>query len=390
MASLWKRPNSKFWTACFTAADGRQLKRSTGTTERRRAEKLAEQYERAARVKRTATQMRRVITDLHREITGEDAPTSTVEAFVKGWLERKKPEVGDSTYRYYEGQAKRFLEWLGDRATADLAEITRTDITAYRNALAGRLTGKTVNHSIQAVRSLFKEARRDGFVVDDPTEFVEAVRQKDETRRRPFTMKELQAVIAVANDEWRSIILFGLYTGQRLSDIAALTWAGIDLERDEIRLVTRKTGRRQILPIAAPLRQHIEGLPSSDDPNAPVHPEAFGHLSRTGRTARLSNQFADLLVQSGLRAAATNETEDEAKTEDVPAEKRGQRVRRAQNELSFHCIRHTATSLMKEAGIPASVVQDFIGHDDAAMSRLYTHTGEESLRKAAGALPSFQ
>ena len=52
--------------------------------------------------------------------------------------------------------------------------------------------------------------------------------------------------------EWGSLIRFGLYTGQRLADLACLTWVNLDLVRGEIRLKTRKTGRRMILPIALP------------------------------------------------------------------------------------------------------------------------------------------
>ena len=37
------------------------------------------------------------------------------------------------------------------------------------------------------------------------------------------------ARLSVADDEWRSMILFGLYTGARLSDVASLTWENIDL-----------------------------------------------------------------------------------------------------------------------------------------------------------------
>jgi site-specific recombinase XerD len=44
---------------------------------------------------------------------------------------------------------------------------------------------------------------------------------------------------------------------------------------------------------------------------------------------------------------------------------------------------------MKAAGIPASVVMDFIGHDDVAMSRLYTHTGEDAMRMAADSMPNL-
>jgi integrase len=37
-----------------------------------------------------------------------------------------------------------------------------------------------------------------------------------------FTLPELRTVLDLANDEWRSMILFGFYTGQRLGDIATL------------------------------------------------------------------------------------------------------------------------------------------------------------------------
>ena len=60
---------------------------------------------------------------------------------------------------------------------------------------------------------------------------------------------------------------------------------------------------------------------------------------------------------------------------------------RAKYELSFHSLRHTATSLLKNAGIPQSVVMDYIGHDSADVSHGYTHTGREALEKAAAAFP---
>jgi predicted nucleotidyltransferase len=95
-----------------------------------------------------------------------------------------------------------------------------------------------------------------------------------------------------------------LYTGQRLADIAALTWDNLDLSKNEIRLRTRKTAKRIMVPIAKPLRQHIDSLPAGDQPGTPIHPEAFTIISRHGRSANLSNHFADLLAQAGLRERA--------------------------------------------------------------------------------------
>jgi hypothetical protein len=53
--------------------------------------------------------------------------------------------------------------------------------------------------------------------------------------------------------------------------------------------------QRVIIPMAEPLARHVEGLPVSDDPQAPIHPRAFAVLQAQGKTGGLSNQFADLL-----------------------------------------------------------------------------------------------
>jgi hypothetical protein len=45
--------------------------------------------------------------------------------------------------------------------------------------------------------------------------------------------------------------------------------------KGEIRLTTRKTDKVMVLPIAAPLRRYLEGLPSTDDGNTPLHPPAL-------------------------------------------------------------------------------------------------------------------
>src|SRR5262245_58982278 len=110
---------------------------------------------------------------------------------------------------------------------------------------------------------LFKSARRDVVCSDNPVEFIGYVRAagRKAEQKRPFTIAELQAILAVADPEWRSLILFGLYTGQRLSDLVSLSWNNIDLERGEVRLVTSKTSRTMIIPMAPPLRSHIESLP---------------------------------------------------------------------------------------------------------------------------------
>jgi len=378
MASLIKRPTSKFWVACFTDRNGRRLKRSTATINRKQADKIADEFEEAARRKRTAIQVRRVISQLHREITGDDFSHTSVRGFIDSWLERKEPEVARSTLAFYRNAASKFLTFLGLAAEQDLTAVTRDQLTRFRNEQARLFSATTANHQTKFLRMLFRAARRDALVADDPAEFVDTVRGRNPTERRPFTLDELRAVLAVADQEWKSMILFAIYTGQRLSDIAALTWANVDLTRNEIRLVTRKTGKRIMIPIATPLATYLEALPSSDDPDAPVHPRAYAITKAQGKSGHLSNQFADLLAQAGLRK----------KTPHRKTHGRGRGARREQNgNLSFHCLRHSTVSMLKEAGVPDAAIMALVGHDSVAMSQHYTHVGRDALEKAANALP---
>lgn len=318
-----------------------------------------------------------MISELHRTITGTDLVQTTVRSFFKDWLERKAPEIAPSTHAFYRGAASKFIEFLKSSADADLTEISREHILGFRNELSRLLAPKTVNHLVKFLRMVFRAAKRDALVSDDPTEFVDTVRQKQKAERRPFAIEELRAVLAVADTEWRGMILFGLYTGQRLSDIASLTWDNVDLVREELRLVTRKTGKRLILPIASPLLRHLENATTPDDPSAPLHPRAHLIVHAQRKTGHLSNQFADLLAQAGLRQKQAHRK--------THGEGRGQGS--AQHGLSFHCLRHTAVTLLKEAGVPAAVVMELVGHDSEQMSAHYTHVGNEALKKATDSFP---
>jgi integrase len=273
------------------------------------------------------------------------------------------------------------FNYLGSKADAPITDITKNELLAYRNYLSVKLSSVTVNHHLSIIRMLFKSARRDGLCLDNPAEFIGPVRAalKKTEQKRPFTVGELLSILAVADPEWRSLILFGLYTGQRLGDLVSLTWNNIDLERGEVRLVTSKTSRTMIIPMALPLRSHIEALPVGDNPQAPLHPRGFAVVSQTGNVSTLSIAFSDLLVQAGLRTKAAPRNHHNRGI--------GHSARRRINALSFHSLRRTATTLLHEAGVPSTVAQALIGHDSAEIHSDYITIGREALRAAVDRFP---
>jgi integrase len=57
------------------------------------------------------------------------------------------------------------------------------------------------------------------------------------------------------------------------------------------------------------------------------------------------------------------------------------------SDVSFHSLRHTSTSLLKNAGVSDVVARDIIGHESEAISRSYTHIETETKRKAVDSMP---
>jgi integrase len=380
VASTRKKRNSKYWFACWTQIDGSRVQRSTKEKDRKRAQKLADTFEQAARRQITARQAQRIIADVFHSVTGDSLPSTTVRNYFESWLARKKLETARSTHVFYTGKAGRFLEWLAERADRELLTITDADVLAFRANEAERVHPSTVNHGIKVLRMIFRDAKRGGIIADNPAEEVKLVRRNGPRGRRPFTVSEIKQLLSVADDEWRSLILFGLYTGQRLGDLARLTWANLDLQLNEVRLFTSKTGRRQIIPLAQPLQRHAQSLRAGDDPRQPLHPRAFASVEKSGKVGTLSRQFYELMVDAGMAPAKKHRASENGT---------GRNGRREMSEISFHALRHTATSLMKNAGISPAIVQDIIGHDSEAISAHYTHIDEAAKRTALEKLPDI-
>ena len=376
MASLRKFPGSGFWYACFTLPEGKRVQRSTKETLRKPAQAKADQWEFLSKERAKARQSHRVIAEIYRSAHKEELPNASISAFVEGWLQRRQREIAPASYTAYANAAGNFVAWLGDLAARPLADLDTKHFIAFRDAQAKRVSAVTVNKFIKQLRVIFEDARREGYLADNPAKDCQRLKETASSARRPFTLDELRAVLSVADPEWRSMILFGLYTGQRLADIACLTWANVDLEAEEIHLRTGKTGRMVRIPICTPLMSHIVSLSADEEATAPLHPRAAAAFVRE-LGPMVSRQFGDLLATSGVVG----------KRDHNKRLGKGRAGRRASSELSYHSLRHTATSLMKNAGISPAVVQDIIGHDSAEMSAHYTHIESRAKREALNSMP---
>ena len=383
MASVWRHPNSKFWSACFTDANGRQLKRSTKETNRATAQRIAEKFEAAYRLKLTESQARKVVSDIYEVVRGEVLFHATVRKFLTDWLAGKKLETVSGSHKRYTNAVDKLLAFLGERADRDIAYVHKRDLSAFRDQTARELSASTANTDLKILRIAFRQAVNDGLRLDNPASAVSTLKDKrddDVPERRPFTGEELNKVLAVAKGEWHGMILAGVYTAQRLGDVASMRWRMIDLPNQVITFNTKKTGRIVLVPIVGSLLALIKNLAKAKPaPNDPVFPIANqSRVNANGESRRLSAEFHALLVKAGL-------TEKRGKKNTG----KGHSVRRTTSELSYHSLRHNATSWLKDAGVPESIVRDIVGHESELVSQRYTHVNEETKRDALAKMPEF-
>jgi len=74
MASVTKKSRSKYWFACFRDLQGKQRRVSTKQTDRKKAMKIAEQYEQISQRKLPVHTVRQTLAELARKAYRETFP----------------------------------------------------------------------------------------------------------------------------------------------------------------------------------------------------------------------------------------------------------------------------------------------------------------------------
>jgi integrase len=386
MASIHKQPGKPFYICSFSTWDpeagkSRRHFKSTGTANKREAEQVCATWDRAAKLGRagklTADTAREIIArgvaDVFTASNRESLPSRSWRDWSAQWLEAKRLESAPTTLSRYEGIVARFTDYLGKRADRDLASVTAADVGSFRDALARDLSRASGNLAVKVLGVALGSALKQGILTRNVASSVDMLKQRGECARRPFTLKEIGRVLKAAEgSEWFPVVLCGLYSGMRLGDIAALTWRNVNLADGTLAFTAKKTGGRVFVPLARPLADALESLPTTDDPDAPLFPD----LAKTQRAVR-SQKFRLLLADAGL-AEAPGSHQSTGK---------GRHASRPVSELSFHSLRHSFVSFLKMSGANEATAMALAGHGTKAMSQHYTTLDDATLRAAVDRLP---
>ena len=205
-----------------------------------------------------------------------------------------------ATITRYKSARRRLVKYFGERC--DLVSITTDAARAWHRSMLGELSPATVARDVGLARQFFNDARRRGFVQDNPFDGLSAVVRPDKDRQHYIDQDTITAVIAACpNAEWRALVTIARYAGLRVpSEVRTLTWSAINWERDRFTVRSPKTehhaqGDRRIVPLFPEVRSALADLFDQAEPG-----EDRVFTMNMGQGSALRKPFHRIIERAGF------------------------------------------------------------------------------------------
>ena len=403
MANIYRKAGTKNWYCNYADAAGRRVHRSTGERKRSDAMRQALEWEsecnaitseqdkdqqsilrilqEGAELSRrgalTPDAGRRLLSRMMQKRTGEELSSFTAEGWLNEWLSGKDGSVSRSTYVAYSGAIRRFVKSLGSTGSKGIDHVTEKHVRRYRDQERKRgKAAKSCNLHVKMLSMAFETALNQGIIPRNPCKALPRLLEDDSIEKEGFELREVKALLRVAPIDWQGMILLGLYGGLRIRDAANLTWECVDLDQRLLKYCPNKNKRQQrtvVLPLHRRLGDYLLNLPSADDGQAFIFPDLAGR--GTGGAHGLSVTFKEIMVDAKV----------DSKNVDQSRVGAGRRV----SKRSFHSLRHSATSIMANKGVPEELRMKLVGHSTRTSHANYTHHEIATLRDAVEQMPGL-
>ena len=276
-------------------------------------------------------------------------------------LDRYSQEVSSKKKGFY--QESRRIENLKRHKLAKryLASIQGKDIAEYRDERLKSVSQASVRLELALLSHLFNTGIREWGMngIMNPVTQIRLPKKATSRDRRLFPGEEEKLLAAC--DEYGGdlpyVVRSALVTGMRRGELASLTWDNIDLKKRTATLPETKTGEKRSVPLSSEAVQILKDIPRRSDG------KVFGFID--------SHSITTAFIRSVTRARSTYEKkcEDEGENPD-PA---------LLTDLTFHDLRHEATSRFFELGLRAEKVKEITGHKTYSMLARYTHLKAEDI-----------
>jgi integrase len=241
-------------------------------------------------------------------------------------------------------------EYFG--ANKVFSQISVAEVEDYRVDRREGWSPATCNRAVALFKHVFNFAIDRNWAKENPVRRIKLYRENNE-RVRFLEPQEKERLLAFCGAQLRPLVVTALFTGMRIGELLALTWADVDLGRKLIHVRDSKSGKGRHIPMSASVYEVLSPVTRHID-NARVFYNEDGKPYRSCRSA-----FATALRRAGIR------------------------------DFRWHDLRHSFASYLAMAGVDLNMIRELMGHKTITMTLRYSHLAPQFKTQALDKLEAF-
>ena len=263
---------------------------------------------------------------------------------------------------YKRGSEKGFFQFLKIKKIDTLENVDKAILRDYLAYLMEQgIVKASIVRKLSAIRSFYRYLVREGILAKNPLELASSPRRE---RRLPsfLTVDEMVKLLKSPDTNTpqgqrdRAIMELIYAAGLRISELARLNVAQINLETCEIRVLGKGSKERVVL-IGQPAAMALSSYITNGRPVLLGVKTDRGALFLNKNGGRLSERMVQKMLAKYARIAAINK------------------------RIYPHLLRHTFATHLLDGGADLRVVQELLGHSNLSTTQIYTHVTQSQARK---------
>lgn len=283
------------------------------------------------------------------------------EYYVEEWLSNRELLVRANTAKSYRDYAKTHI--LPALGSIRVDQITWRILQKFCDRQLATHTKATVKKYFIVIRGALDDAMRDGVIQMNPEHLVRWPKAERISKARALTQEDAGRLLKAAEakgEPIRAAVTLALCYGLRRSEVCGLRWMDIDFRKNTMHIRhtvtqngvvlldedhTKSRGSNRVLSLIDWTIPYLKQLRMAQlEAGFPMDKVVVWPDGRTVRPDGITRTFQTLLRNNDF------------------------------DHIRFHDLRHTAATLLAEAGLQPKHLQAFLGHDDIEMTMaVYVH-----------------
>jgi integrase len=325
--------------------NGRQIKRSTKTTNKKLAEIKLKELE------------VRLFKGEPEPLIAKEAPKNPLAEFFRRYIEFSDATKAAATRISDTYRIRQMQDYFARRGIKHLEDITPGEIQLFQTFIMADHNARSYNNFINLLKSMLNKAVEWGVIKSSPIKGCKPLKVPKKVRY--FSKEEIEGLYAQADGDMKLLLNLALYAGLRRNELYFLRWKDIDMKHRQIHVrphgdFTPKNKKSATVPINSKLLSILNSVyPKSKDVDDSQYVFAKYHRPDwVDPTHSLSKQFSYLAKKAGIR------------------------------DIGLHDCRHTFASYLVQKGTPLLVVKELLRHSDIQSTMVYAHLAPDQQKQA--------